>query len=128
MKSVYFVGIDVGNDWLDVAVKAVDPSQPSQPTKRAHQAWASPNNEAGIKALIERLQQLDPILNMLTAHPPQRAETIDGLSRGISRRSDARQLFDAAAASASALFVSRSGTTRSTRAVRCSRAGGSPGA
>jgi transposase len=67
MKSVYFVGIDVGKDRLDVAVKAVDPSQSSQPTKRAHQAWASLNNEAGIKALIERLQQLDPVLIVLEA-------------------------------------------------------------
>lgn len=67
MKRVYFVGIDVGKDRLDVAVKAVDPSQPSQPAKRAHQAWASANSDAGIKALSERLQELGPVLIVLEA-------------------------------------------------------------
>lgn len=67
MKRVYFIGIDVGKDRLDVAVKAVDPSQPSQPAKRAHKAWSSPNDDAGIKELLAALRQLDPILIVLEA-------------------------------------------------------------
>lgn len=67
MERVYFVGIDVGKDRLDVAVKAVDPSQPSQPAKRAHQVWASANSEAGLKTLLERLTRLSPTLIVLEA-------------------------------------------------------------
>ena len=39
----HFVGIDVANEKLDVAVKVTEEGQPPRLAKRAHEAWIAPN-------------------------------------------------------------------------------------
>lgn len=60
MKRTYFVGIDVGKARLDVAVKVTDTPGTPGLAKRAHQAWVSPNTDAGVAELVKRLQALGP--------------------------------------------------------------------
>lgn len=50
-----FVGIDVAKARLDVAVRP------------AEEAWAAPNDEAGIEAVVDRLRALAPTLVVLEA-------------------------------------------------------------
>lgn len=60
MKQTIWIGIDVAKDKLDVAVKKTEAGQHPAPTKRAQEAWISPNTDKGVAELVKRLHSLEP--------------------------------------------------------------------
>ena len=62
-----FLGIDVGKDKLDVAVKLKETDSAAGPAKRAHEAWVAKNTDQGAAEIVKRLQAIKPALIALEA-------------------------------------------------------------
>lgn len=60
MKRTIWIGIDVAKGTLDIAVKRTEAGQHPALTKRAHEAWSSPNTDKGVALLVKRLHSLEP--------------------------------------------------------------------
>lgn len=60
MKLKIFIGIDVSKDKLNIAVRAAETGEAVSPAKRAAETWTTANTEAGCKALVRRLQAMQP--------------------------------------------------------------------
>jgi transposase len=60
MNQTIFIGIDVGKDKLDVAVKITETGSHPSPAKRAHEAWTSSNTDAGAAEIVQRLRAMTP--------------------------------------------------------------------
>jgi transposase len=60
MKRNFSIGIDVGKDKLDVAVKVTEAGSTPSPAKRAHEAWTAKNTDAGVAEIVQRLQAIGP--------------------------------------------------------------------
>ena len=67
MQQAIFVGIDVGKDKLDVAVKLKETDSAAGPAKRAHEAWVAKNTDQGAAEIVMRLQAIKPALIALEA-------------------------------------------------------------
>jgi len=67
MQQAIFVGIDVGKDKLDVAVKLKETDSAAGPAKRAHEAWVAKNTDQGAAEIVKRLQAIKPALIALEA-------------------------------------------------------------
>lgn len=67
MQQAIFVGIDVGKDKLDVAVKVKETDSAAGPAKRAREAWVSKNTDEGVAEIVKRLQAINPVRIALEA-------------------------------------------------------------
>ena len=67
MQQSIFVGIDVGKDKLDVAVKIQETNSAAGPAKRAHEAWVSKNTDQGAAEIVKRLHAIKPLRIALEA-------------------------------------------------------------